>query len=92
MPAPETIRQLVERFDYNKDAYRSPHYNEAQLRQEFLNPFFKALGWDVYNEKDYALQYREVIHEDSIPSRAAPMQRQPQCKGTRLRIPFRRGV
>ncbi len=77
MPAPETIRQLVERFDYNKDAYRSPHYNEAQLRQEFLNPFFKALGWDVYNEKDYALQYREVIHEDSIHIKGSPNAKAP---------------
>jgi len=77
MPAPEAIRQLVERFDYNKEAYRSPHYNEAQLRQEFLNPFFKALGWDVYNEKDYALQYREVIHEDSIHIKGSPNAKAP---------------
>lgn len=40
MPVPDIIRQLVERFEYNKDAFRSPAYNEAQLRQEFLNPFF----------------------------------------------------
>jgi hypothetical protein len=39
MPAPNIIRDLVQRFDYNKDAYRSHAYNEAQLRQEFLNPF-----------------------------------------------------
>jgi len=77
MPAPEAIRQLVERFDDNKAAYHSPHYNEAQLRQEFLNPFFKALGWDVYNEKDYALQYREVIHEDSIHIKGSPNAKAP---------------
>ena len=66
MPAPEIIRQLVQRFEEHKDAYRSSRYNEAQLRQEFLNPFFEALGWDVANKKGYAIQYREVIHEDSI--------------------------
>src|SRR5208337_4908112 len=40
--------------------------NETQLRQEFLNPFFKALGWDVTNEKGYSEAYKEVIHEDAI--------------------------
>ncbi len=44
MPAPEMIRQLVERFEENREAYRSNKYNETQLRQEFINPFFEALG------------------------------------------------
>lgn len=66
MPAPQIIRDLVERFEYNIEAYHSPGYNEAQLRKEFLDPFFEALGWDVANKKGYAVQYREVIHEDSI--------------------------
>ncbi len=39
MPIPDIIRDLVGRFDDNKGAYRSHAYNEAQLRQEFLNPF-----------------------------------------------------
>jgi len=39
MPPPATVVELVERFDSNLDAYRSGGYNEAQLRQEFLNPF-----------------------------------------------------
>jgi len=47
---PWPVLDLVDRFDRNRDAYRSPHYNETQLRQEFLNPFFKALGWDMDNE------------------------------------------
>jgi predicted type IV restriction endonuclease len=47
---PRPVLDLVDRFDRNRDAYRSPHYNETQLRQEFLNPFFKALGWDMDNE------------------------------------------
>jgi hypothetical protein len=66
MPAPEIIHQLVAQFTQNRDAYRSGRYNEAQLRQEFLNPFFEALGWDMVNRSGYAPQNREVIHEDSI--------------------------
>ena len=30
MPVPEIIRQLVQRFEYNKNAYRDPAYLEAQ--------------------------------------------------------------
>jgi hypothetical protein len=77
MPAPEVVRQLVERFEEQKRAYLSPAYNEAQLRQEFLNPFFEALGWDVANKKGYAVQYREVIHEDSIHVKGSPNAKAP---------------
>ena len=66
MPAPDIIRQLVERFEDNRALYRSGNYNEARIRQEFLNPFFKALGWDIDNEQGYAEAYKDVIHEDSL--------------------------
>ena len=66
MSAPEEIHKLVERFDRNLDAYRSGKYNEAQVRQEFINPFFNALGWDIYNKQGYAEAYKDVIHEDAI--------------------------
>jgi len=66
MAPPAVVGELVERFDSHADAYRSGEYNEAQLREEFLNPFFDALGWDVYNKKGYAEAYKEVIHEAAI--------------------------
>ena len=65
----EALRQvslLVERFERNIEAYRSPTYNEAQLRIEFIDPFFEALGWDVANKAGYAEQYKDVVHEDAI--------------------------
>ena len=64
--APEIIKKLVNKFDHNLAAYKSSDYKEEQLKQEFINPFFKALGWDVDNESDAAPQYRDVIFEDSI--------------------------
>jgi len=64
--APKEILDLVERFDRNLDAYRSGQYNETQLRREFLDPFFKSLGWDIDNQRGYAEAYKEVIHEDAI--------------------------
>jgi len=66
MGLPKEITDLVERFDRNREAYKSGQYNEMQLRQEFLDPVFAALGWDMNNQQGYAEAYKEVIHEDSI--------------------------
>jgi hypothetical protein len=44
MPAPREILDLVTRFEQQFDAYKSGQYNETQVRREFLDPFFKALG------------------------------------------------
>ncbi len=66
MTAPDIIKQLVERYDQHRDTYRAGKYNETQLRREFLDPFFEALGWDVFNKQGYAETYKDVIHEDSL--------------------------
>jgi type I restriction-modification system DNA methylase subunit len=66
MPAPEIVHQLVKRFEEHHEAYRSGRYNETQLRREFLDPLFEALGWDVFNRAGYAEAYKDVIHEDSL--------------------------
>ncbi len=66
MTPPPKIMSLIERFENNREAYHSSGYNETQLRQEFLDPFFKALGWDVDNEQGYSEAYKDVIHEDQI--------------------------
>ena len=62
----DIVKQLVQRFSDNIDSYRSGAYNEAQVRREFIDPMFRALGWDVDNEAGYAPAYRDVIHEDAI--------------------------
>ena len=65
----EALKQvslLVERFERNIEAYRSPAYNETQLRREFIDPFFDALGWNVANKAGYAEQYIDIVHEDAI--------------------------
>lgn len=66
MPAPSAILKLIERFELHRAAYLSPHYNETQTRRELIDPFFKALGWDIDNEQGYAETYKDVIHEDSL--------------------------
>lgn len=60
------LAELVERFRQNADSYKAPSYNETQARQEFINPFFEILGWDVQNKAGYAEQYKDCVHEDSI--------------------------
>ena len=66
MGAPQEVLKLVERFKENRDSYVADDYKETRLRIEFLDPFFKALSWDVNNEQGYAEAYKDVIHEDAI--------------------------
>ena len=65
MPAPEAIHELVAKFDQHRKEYQT-HKNETELRLEFLNPFFEALGWDVFNKKSYSERFKEVLHEASV--------------------------
>ena len=60
------IEELVQRFEEQIHSYKKVDYNEALTRKDFIDPFFKALGWDMDNSQGYAEAYREVIHEDKI--------------------------
>ena len=69
MAVPETIQPLVDKYTFHRDAYlrgKGGDYNEAQLRQDFTDPFFHALGWDVNNNKGHSEAYREVMHGEPI--------------------------
>ncbi len=63
---PRSIATLVERFREHRTEYRQGKYKETQLRREYLDPLFKALGWDVDNTSGHAEAYKDVIHEDAI--------------------------
>ena len=64
--SPAAVIDLVARFRANLDSYRRGAYNETQVRREFIDPFFEALGWDVANKQGYAEAYKDVVHEESI--------------------------
>ncbi|MDD5143643.1 N-6 DNA methylase [Methanoregula sp.] len=68
MAVPESIQPLVEKYTYHREAYirGQEKYNESQLRQDFTDPFFHALGWDVNNNKGHSEAYREVLHEEPV--------------------------
>ncbi len=60
------IKRLVENFREQIESYKKGKYNETQLRREYLDPFFAALGWDIENKDGYAEAYKDVVHEDAI--------------------------
>jgi type I restriction-modification system DNA methylase subunit len=60
------INELINRFGEQYDSYMQSGYNETLTRRDFIDPFFKSLGWDIDNEEGYAEAYREVIHEDKL--------------------------
>jgi hypothetical protein len=66
MAAPHEVRGLIERFRADLNAYRSPQYNETQVRIEFVDPLFRALGWDVSNTAGLGEQFKDVVHEDTL--------------------------
>ncbi|MBU1024204.1 restriction endonuclease subunit M, partial [bacterium] len=72
---PEIIEQLIEIFERDIVNYKSPAYNETQLRTDFVNPFWKALGWDMTNEAGYAIPYRDVKQE--FPLKVGPTTKAP---------------
>jgi predicted type IV restriction endonuclease len=65
-PAPDAVKRLVDRFDQDRKVFLSGDYKEEQLRAEFLNPFFTALGWDMDNKQGLSETFKQVIHEESI--------------------------
>ncbi len=64
---PPEVRNLVEHFARDRDTLRGPAYNEAQAHQEFIDPFFKTLGWDIDNEQ--GLAGAQTAHEKTVIQR-----------------------
>ncbi|MDR0569480.1 MAG: hypothetical protein LBG87_09785, partial [Spirochaetaceae bacterium] len=64
--APQTLKALIALFESNRDQYKSPQYDEANTRVDFIDKFFALLGWDVYNAQGFSEVYREAVREDKI--------------------------
>jgi hypothetical protein len=63
---PARIHELIQHFTQHIDSFKSGNYNETRARIEFIDPFFKELGWDIENTQGFAETYKDVIHEDAI--------------------------
>jgi hypothetical protein len=59
------LNRLVESFGKRLAELKRPGYAEAQLRDDFLNPFFRALGWDMENRAGLIQREREVEIESA---------------------------
>jgi len=60
----DEIAKLCKSFD--PGTYHAPKVNEADVRQNLIDPFFEALGWDVHNRERRALRYRQVLPAESL--------------------------
>lgn len=60
------VKNLVDLFASNVSYYKSSQYNEAQLRTDFLDPFFSILGWDISNSAGSPTNIREVLVEEAL--------------------------
>ena len=46
------MEKLVTRFKNNMHHYKTPEYNETEIRTEFIDKFFMCLGWDVLDNEN----------------------------------------
>lgn len=58
------LKNLVDSFKKNIEYYKSSKYNESSCRLNYIDNFFKVLGWDVSNDSNKSPQFREVLVED----------------------------
>lgn len=63
----EQVAELVQTYSNNYPQFQRATYNETQVRVDFVNRFFKLLGWDVDNERGLPQHLREVTHEATVP-------------------------
>jgi len=56
------IEKLIEKYQRISEAGKIREYNEAQTRNEFIDPLFEFLGWDIRNLENDG----EVITEKSV--------------------------
>ena len=60
--AKQQIEKLVEKYQRIAEAGKIKSYNEAQTRNEFIEPLFEFLGWDMRNR----VTDNEVTTEENV--------------------------
>lgn len=62
------VAKLCQRFSGSTREMREQGFDEATLRLEYLDPFFAALGWNIWNDPPQPLHLRDVIVENRTQS------------------------
>ena len=62
----QIVSNLVKDFKENEKYYLSQNYQEADVRNDFINKFFIALGWDVRHETQKNPYEQEVRVEKPL--------------------------
>jgi hypothetical protein len=71
------IHTLVQKYEQGKEGYRTSRFNETQVRNEFLDPLFEILGWDIRNTAGKNTNEREVLLEEPLKANAASHTKKP---------------
>jgi len=69
------IIELVHRFEKGIQHYTSHKYQESEARQDFIDDFFTALGWDVRHREQQNPYEQEVKIEKSQRQQEAKAQK-----------------
>jgi hypothetical protein len=72
-----SIKQLIEKYESDREFYLTNKYNETLLRSDFLDPFFELLGWDIKNNAGKPTNEREVILEEALKENASEHSKKP---------------
>ncbi|MBL7961361.1 Eco57I restriction-modification methylase domain-containing protein [bacterium] len=62
----EIVRELVSDFRTHESKYLAAEYQESQVRQDFINKLFDALGWDVNHVRQKNPYEQEVQIEEPV--------------------------
>jgi type I restriction-modification system DNA methylase subunit len=65
------VQELIATFEANKERYLSTAYQEAEVRKDFIDKFWIALGWDVNHDKQKNPYEQEVKVERGVYDGAA---------------------
>lgn len=62
----ENVKTLVDDFKANEQYYLSTNYSESEVREDYINKFFIALGWDVSHQVQKNPYEQEVKVEKGV--------------------------
>jgi adenine-specific DNA-methyltransferase len=62
----DELKGLCSLFEANYVQYKSPQYDEANTRTDFIDRFFSLLDWDISNREGFSEVYRDVVREDKV--------------------------